>query len=115
MIRAWWRRTGQVPSDPIAFQKDLAAAWGVDPKHYPIDALRSDFRATFADLRARRVLYKILEWGHVYQPSHVAGDPHGTAFRDGERNLALRILAATNAEPKNGAADRAQTTNGDDS
>jgi hypothetical protein len=37
-------------------------------------------------------------WGqlvncHIFQPSFVPGDSHATAFRDGERNSGLRILA----------------------
>ncbi len=85
--------------DPVAFQERLSRAFGVDPRRYDPAALHADFQGVFgSDVRGRRVLYKILEWGHLYQPSFQGGDPHGTAFRDGERNLALRILAVLNAE-----------------
>ena len=87
--------------DPDAFQRRLARAFGIDPRRYPAARLYRDFAAVFLrDPAGRRALYKILEWGHLYRPVFVAGDPHGTAFRDGERNLALRILAALNAEPQ---------------
>lgn len=97
----WWRRFAKARGDPdpVAFQARLGRAFGIDPRRYPAAALHRDFREVLAKTaRGQRVLYKILEWGHVYQPSFVHGDPHGTAFRDGERNLALRILAALNAE-----------------
>ena len=108
-----WRRGKREGTDPISFQAKLVAAWGVDPRRYSAEALRRDFGATFVEARARRVLYKILEWGHVYQPVHVAGDSHATAFRDGERNLALRILAAIIAEPEADIQERAETAKSD--
>ncbi len=112
MIGPWWRRK-QGGADPISFQAQLVAAWGIDPRRYSAEALRRDFSATFTDARAQRVLYKILEWGHVYQPAHVAGDSHATAFRDGERNLALRILAAIITEPEADAQTRAEINKSD--
>ncbi|MHA1567554.1 MAG: Bbp19 family protein [Alphaproteobacteria bacterium] len=108
MIGFWRRRETRHLTDPIAFQERLLAAWGTDPRRYSAEALRRDFNAVFRDARARRVLYKILEWGHVYQPAHVAGDSHATAFRDGERNMALRILAAINAEVETEPQERAE-------
>lgn len=30
--------------------------------------------------------------GHIFEASFVAGDPHLTSFRDGERNAMLRLL-----------------------
>ncbi len=100
-MKNFFRRSAVGNPDPDAFQARLAAAFGIDPRRYPPDRLHRDFAAAFLRDRAgRRALHKILEWGHLYQPVFVAGDPHGTAFRDGERNLALRILAALNAEPE---------------
>ncbi len=93
--------------DPGAFQRRLASAFGIDPRRYPPERLHKDFAAVFLrDQAGRRALYKILEWGHLYQTVFVAGDPHGTAFRDGERNLALRVLAALNAEPQEQTDER---------
>ena len=100
MMQLFRRRPHGNP-DPDAFQRRLASAFGIDPRRYPADRLHRDFATVFLRERAgRRALYKILEWGHLYRPVFVAGDPYGTAFRDGERNLALRILAALNAEPE---------------
>ena len=99
-MKDWFRHARGNP-DPDAFQRRLAGAFGIDPRQYPPDRLHNDFATVFLRGPAgRRALYKILEWGHLYQPVFVAGDPYGTAFRDGERNLALRILAALNAEPE---------------
>ena len=96
--------SGRGDPDPVAFQARLSRAFGVDPRRYAPAVLHADFQAVFVgDARGRRVLYKILEWGHLYQPSFQSGDPHGTAFRDGERNLALRILAVLNAETEVGS------------
>ena len=100
-LKQWLGRSAHGNPDPDAFQRRLAGAFGIDPRRYPPDRLYRDFAAVFLrDQAGRRARYKILEWGHLYQPVYVAGDPHGTAFRDGERNLALRILAALNAEPQ---------------
>ena len=100
-MKRWFSRRYLGNPDPDAFQRRLATAFGIDPRRYPPERLHKDFAAAFLREQAgRRALYKILEWGHLYQPVFVAGDPHGTAFRDGERNLALRILAALNAEPE---------------
>ncbi len=112
----WFRRRrspgGSGNPDPVAFQARLSRAFGVDPRRYDPTALHGDFRDVFGnDARGQRVLYKILEWGHLYQPSFRGGDPHGTAFRDGERNLALRILAVLNAETDDGP-DKAELDGG---
>ncbi len=120
-MRALWRfamrRSGGAKGnpDPVAFQERLGRAFGVDPRRYPAAALHRDFReALTRTARGQRVLHKILEWGHVYQVSFVQGDPYGTAFRDGERNLALRILAALNAEAIDDRAGVAMTEGADD-
>lgn len=41
----------------------------------------------------REWMYELLSDCHIYSPSHVPGDPCSTAFREGERNIGLRILA----------------------
>lgn len=42
---------------------------------------------------ARDWMYELLSACHIYAPSHVPGDPCSTAFREGERNIGLRLLA----------------------
>lgn len=50
-----------------------------------------------ADLLAtpdgRNWVWALLEESHIFQPSFVPGDPHATAYRDGERNGGLRLMA----------------------
>lgn len=47
---------------------------------------------------ARDWMYDLLSDCHIYHPSHVPGDPYSTAFREGERNIGLRILSNIPAE-----------------
>lgn len=59
---------------------------------------REEFRALFMGTEVgRRVLSDILAMGHLYQSSMMP-DPHATAFKEGERNLALRILDCANRQ-----------------
>lgn len=37
-------------------------------------------------------VYDLLIMGHMAEPVHTPGDPYATAFKDGERNLANKIL-----------------------
>ncbi|GEM_PF-3672302 len=68
-----------------------------------------DFRAVFlSDKRGKRVLYEILTWARLFQPAYVPGDAYATHYRDGERNIGLKILAVINAEPAE-AAEAAET------
>lgn len=97
MIRRLARRfCGVGRPDPERLFAEIASGFATDMDRY------RDFRAVFlSDERGRRVLHEILGWGHVFRSS-VQGrpvDPHQVTFREGERNLALRILAALNAEP----------------
>lgn len=41
----------------------------------------------------RQWVWQLLERGHLYETSFTAGDPMATAFREGERNATLRVLA----------------------
>jgi hypothetical protein len=62
-----------------------------------------DFRQLFLETeQGRRVLYEILGWGGMFQPSapRAKFETNETFFHDGERNVALRIMTTMNAEPK---------------
>lgn len=37
-------------------------------------------------------VYDILVMGHIAGPVHTPGDPYATAYKDGERNIANKIL-----------------------
>ena len=59
-----------------------------------------DFREVFlSHPQGKKVLFEILTWSHMFQPVFQPGDPYATHYRDGERNIGLKIMAAINAEP----------------
>lgn len=56
---------------------------------------KNDFIAkVMAEKAGRAWVLELLKAGHVFQTSYVAGDANATLFREGERNLGLRILSA---------------------
>ena len=60
-----------------------------------------DFKKVFLGSDdGRRVLHDILTFGHIYRSSAVRGDSHETYRREGERNIALKILTTIHQEPK---------------
>ena len=91
---------GRRAPDPEVFLDDLRSARRGD--YARIDRYR-DFQAVFSGdstaEQGRRVLWHILEWAHLYRPVAVKDDPHMTYFRDGERNIGLRIMSTMNAMP----------------
>lgn len=98
------RRGGEAP--------DPSGMVPVFPEGYDdIDRYR-DFRAVFAGEstpeQGRRVLQHILgpSLAHYWQSS-MAADPHRTAFREGERNVALKILTILQTEPNRRATKAA--------
>lgn len=61
-----------------------------------------DFRKVFMGTdEGKRVLREILSWGRLFQPSIVGKpvDPYAMAIREGERNMALRLMAVVYNEP----------------
>lgn len=58
------------------------------------------YQDVFNSPQGQEVLQDILSHCHFYQPSHTPGDPYETAFREGERNVALKIVKALNTDPK---------------
>lgn len=60
-----------------------------------------DFRRIFTSDEGKRVLREILSWGGMFRPSVIGNpvDPYRMAIREGERNMALRLLAAIYNEP----------------
>lgn len=51
-----------------------------------------DYLKVFGTPEGKRVLHDMMKAGHMLAPSYVAGDPYGTALREGERKSVLRIL-----------------------
>lgn len=55
---------------------------------------RVDFvRRMMDDPDGRLWVYDILSDAHIAGPTHTPGDPYSTAFKEGERNFANRVLA----------------------
>lgn len=92
----WFSRRGR--PDPEALFADLARAHaGIG--YSDADRYR-DFRQVFlATDQGRRVLYEIFSWANLFRAVFIPGDPYATHYRDGERNIGLKILATLNAEP----------------
>lgn len=85
------------PSDPQALFADLAATRrGLD---YGEADRRRDFRNVFlGSVAGRRVLYEILAWSRVFASTFVPGDAYATHWREGGRDVGLRILAVLDAD-----------------
>lgn len=60
--------------------------------------LRINYGLTFSTREGFEAAKDILRHCHFLEPSHVTGDAYQTAFREGERNVALYILAKLSPE-----------------
>lgn len=61
-----------------------------------------DFRRIFmGSEEGKRVFREILSWGHILRPSSFGSpiDPYLTHVRDGEANIARRLLVTVTNEP----------------
>jgi hypothetical protein len=100
-MRGLLRRRRPAPPDPMEFFAALMRAKLGDG--YGAVERAKDFRAVFLGAsdaaQGNRVLWQIFEWARMYGRVAATGDPHETYFRDGERNIGLRILAALISEP----------------
>lgn len=57
-------------------------------------ALRLDvIRNVMTTAAGRKWIYDMLERCHCYSTSFIQGSPDATAFREGERNIGLQLLA----------------------
>ena len=67
----------------------------------PMDRYR-DFKKVFSTEEGKRILREILSWGRVFRtPSFRSPiDPYAMAVTFGERNMALKLLATINQEPR---------------
>jgi hypothetical protein len=75
--------------------RDAAEAAAAD-----LQALRSDYRATFGGEAGQRVLADLLRRAEVAQTPLVPGQPDMTAYRCGRQRLALEIVEMVNADPE---------------
>lgn len=87
--------------DPEAFIAELAASQS-GQGYAPMDRYR-DFRRVFlSDEQGRRVLYEILSFCGMFRSAAPRAnfDSHHTMFLNGQQDIAFRLLATMNAEPK---------------
>jgi len=56
------------------------------------EKLRTAYEECFSSDLGEKVLLDLMRRFHVGVSSHVSGDPHETAFREGERHVVLHIL-----------------------
>ena len=56
---------------------------------------KEDYETIFASDAGQRVLADLMSQFHMGRSSHMAGDSHETAFREGERHVVLHILDMT--------------------
>lgn len=83
--------------DPDEFLTELNAA--VLANYSEIDRYREFRQVLLGNEAGKRVLRQILSWGHMWQTSFDA-NPQVAAFCEGERGLALKIMAHLHIEPK---------------
>lgn len=77
----------------------LAMSIPAPGQYTPMDRYR-DFRKVFMGSEdGQRVFREILSWGHMFKISFDK-DPGLLAFKEGERNMALRLIMTVSAEPK---------------
>ena len=56
---------------------------------------KEDYETVFSSKAGRRVLSDLMANFHAGRSSHVPGDSHETAFREGERHVVLHVLDMT--------------------
>lgn len=68
-------------------------------KGYSAKNRRIDYGIVFGSEHGKRVLADLMRQCHVLEPTFTQ-DARETAFREGERNVALKILTALNYRPE---------------
>jgi len=63
--------------------------------------LQIAYGVTFNSETGKQVLHDLLEFCHIYHSSYMSEAPMDTAFREGERNVGLRILKELKIEDIN--------------
>lgn len=84
-------------TDFIEILRSLPVTQGYTPEQR-----YQDFRQLFmGSVQGQRVLREILSWGKVFRPAVNTSpiDPYAVAMREGERNMALRLMVTINVEP----------------
>lgn len=61
---------------------------------------RHDYAQVFESDAGKRVLADLARVAHIMRPTYVRNEPYQTAFREGERNVVLRILSTLGWQPE---------------
>lgn len=57
------------------------------------------YQSVFGNKEGQMVLTDLIKAHHVLQPTYVRGDTHESAFKEGERNVVLRIFSMMKIDP----------------
>jgi len=60
--------------------------------HYSAEEKLADYSFVFGTEQGKRVFADLYEQCHMGHPTYVRNDSHETAYREGERNVFLRIM-----------------------
>jgi|TARA_R100001530_G_scaffold120459_1_gene87725 hypothetical protein len=69
------------------------------PYQYSQKERTADYGFTFNTDQGKRVLKDLYDQCHMAHPTYIKGDSHETAYREGERNVFLRILFILKLKP----------------
>jgi hypothetical protein len=80
---------------------EAIAGLAASKSYLPKDRYHDFNRVLLGSEEGKRVLREILSWGRLFAPSLMGKpiDPYAMAVREGERNMALRLLATVYNEP----------------
>jgi len=82
-----------VPEEPF----DASNLQQVNDRKRDAGRRRKEARVVVANLlshpQGRNWMWDLLEGAHMFRPSFIPGDPHASAFAEGERNIGLKLLA----------------------
>ncbi len=98
--------------DPHALFCALARARGAPP--YTEQDRRRDFRRVFlASAAGKRVLHEIFASTHLFAATFVPGDAFATHWREGGRDVGLRILTMLDTDAPDGPGAEAEEADPD--
>jgi hypothetical protein len=59
-----------------------------------------DYKRTFASEQGKRVLHDLIATHFVMNATYTKGDPMGMAFKEGQRQVVLRIMTMMKMDPE---------------
>ncbi len=112
-LKRFWRQGDDLvmPAPDVLFAELTAAR--ANPDYSATDRRRDFNHVLLGSAAGKRVLYELLAWSHLFASTFVPGDSHATHWREGGRDVGLRILAALKSEPPVHVVGRGTADNGD--